>query len=140
MTIDEAIYCAGGEIINDASDERYSEDGDNVIFGEKRYWYESIDLVYMPESQKKLTSSKKSRPKGRLFYYQISHSFSGSGLRDNVLKSFQRGGQKMSFVPPAKNGTKKYSSQISLVISLIPTLRPISLRLMKNGSKEGLIR
>lgn len=27
----------------------------------------------------------------------------------------------MSFVPPAKNGTKKYSSQISLVISLIPT-------------------
>lgn len=52
MTIDEAIYCAGGEIINDASDERYSEDGDNVIFGEKRYWYESIDLVYMPESQK----------------------------------------------------------------------------------------
>lgn len=44
--------CAGGEIINDASDERYSEDGDNVIFGEKRYWYESIDLVYMPESQK----------------------------------------------------------------------------------------
>lgn len=24
MTIDEAIYCAGGEIINDASDERYS--------------------------------------------------------------------------------------------------------------------
>ena len=52
MTIDEAIYCAGGEIINDASDERYSEDGDNVIFGEKRYWYESIYLVYLPESQK----------------------------------------------------------------------------------------
>ena len=36
MTKDEAIYCAGGEIINDSSHERYSEDGDNVIFGEKR--------------------------------------------------------------------------------------------------------
>ena len=72
--------------------------------------------------------------------YHVSQVFSGRGFRDSVLNSFQRGGQKISFVPPARNGTKKYSSQISLVMSLIPTLRPISFRLMKNGSREGLMR
>lgn len=72
--------------------------------------------------------------------YHFSHVFSGRGLRDKVLNSFQRGGQKIRFVPPAMKGTKKYSSQISLVISLIPTRRPISLRLIKKGSREGLMR
>lgn len=46
MTLDEAIYCAGGEIINNASDERYSDDGDNVIIEGKRYYYDDIELVY----------------------------------------------------------------------------------------------
>ena len=72
--------------------------------------------------------------------YHVSQVFSGSGFRDSVLNSFQRGGQNISFVPPVRNGTKKYSSQISLVMSLMPTLRPISFRLMKNGSREGFIR
>lgn len=46
MTLDEAIYCAGGEIINNANDKRYSEDGDNVIIEGKRYYYDDIEFVY----------------------------------------------------------------------------------------------
>lgn len=45
MTLDEAIYCAGGEIINDMDDERWSDDGDNVIIAGVRYWWEDLDLV-----------------------------------------------------------------------------------------------
>ena len=77
---------------------------------------------------------------GRWGLYHTSQVFSGKGLRDKVLNSFQSGGQKISLVPPAIAGTKKYSSQISFVISFIPTLRPISFRLIKNGRREGLIR
>lgn len=46
MTLYEAIECAGGEIINDVSDERYSDDGDNVIVDGQRYYYEDLELVY----------------------------------------------------------------------------------------------
>lgn len=46
MTLDEAIEICGGEIINNANDDRYSEDGDNVLLNGKRYWYDDLDLVY----------------------------------------------------------------------------------------------
>ena len=45
MTLDEAINLVG-EIINDADDERFSEDGDNVIVDGKRYWWEDLDIEY----------------------------------------------------------------------------------------------
>ena len=45
MTLDEAINLVG-EIINDADDERFSEDGDNVIIDGKRYWWEDLDIEY----------------------------------------------------------------------------------------------
>jgi hypothetical protein len=46
MTIDEAILACGGEIINNAEDERFSQEGDNVIINGKRYWYEEIDYTW----------------------------------------------------------------------------------------------
>lgn len=46
MALDEAVECAGGEIINDVNDERYSDDGDNVIVAGQRYYYEDLELVY----------------------------------------------------------------------------------------------
>ena len=76
---------------------------------------------------------------GRWGLYHTSQVFSGKGLRDRVLNNFQSGGQKISLEPPAIAGTKKYSSQISFVISFIPTLRPISFRLIKNGSRANWI-
>lgn len=45
MTLDEAINLVG-EIINDADDERFSDDGDNVIIDGKRYWWEDLDMEY----------------------------------------------------------------------------------------------
>lgn len=45
MTLDEAINLVG-EIINDADDERFSEDGDNVIIDGRRYWWEDLDMEY----------------------------------------------------------------------------------------------
>lgn len=45
MTLDEAIECIGGEIINDMSDERWSDDFDNVIIDGIRYWYEELELA-----------------------------------------------------------------------------------------------
>lgn len=44
MTLDEAIEFVG-EIINDTNDERWSDDGDNVIIKGKRYWYGDLDTV-----------------------------------------------------------------------------------------------
>lgn len=44
MTTDEAIEFVG-EIINDANDEKWSDDGDNVIINEKRYWFEDLDTI-----------------------------------------------------------------------------------------------
>lgn len=44
MTLDEAIECIGGEIINNMDDERWSDDYDNVIIDGRRYWYEELDL------------------------------------------------------------------------------------------------
>ena len=44
MTLDEAINFVG-EIINDANDERFSNDGDNVIINGERYWYEDLDII-----------------------------------------------------------------------------------------------
>lgn len=44
MTLDEALNFFG-EIINDTNDERWSEDGDNVIIDGERYWYEDLDYV-----------------------------------------------------------------------------------------------
>ena len=46
MTLDEAIECVGGEIINNMDDERWSDDGDNVIIDGKRYWYDELDMVW----------------------------------------------------------------------------------------------
>ena len=43
MTLEECIECIGGEIINDMSDPRWSDDGDNVIIGGVRYWYEDLE-------------------------------------------------------------------------------------------------
>lgn len=43
MTLEECIECIGGEIINDANDPRWSDDGDNVIIDGKRYWYEDLE-------------------------------------------------------------------------------------------------
>ena len=45
MPLDEAINLVG-EIINDADDERFSEDGDNVIIDGRRYWWEDLDMEY----------------------------------------------------------------------------------------------
>nr|DAP85376.1 MAG TPA: hypothetical protein [Caudoviricetes sp.] len=45
MSLDEAIECAGGEIINDASDERWSPE-ENVIIDGVYYCYDDLDLVY----------------------------------------------------------------------------------------------
>lgn len=45
MTLDEAIECVGGEVINNMDDERWSGDGDNVIIDGNRYWYEELDTV-----------------------------------------------------------------------------------------------
>lgn len=47
MTLDEAIECAGGEIINDASDERWSPE-ENVIIDGVYYCYDDLELVYIP--------------------------------------------------------------------------------------------
>lgn len=44
MTLDEAINFVG-EIINDENDERFSDDGDNIIINGKRYWYEDLDII-----------------------------------------------------------------------------------------------
>ena len=45
MSLDEAIDACGGEIINDMDDERWSDDGDNVIIKGERYWYEDLDII-----------------------------------------------------------------------------------------------
>lgn len=45
MTLDEAIECIGGEIINNMDDERWSDDYDNVIIAGNRYWYEELELA-----------------------------------------------------------------------------------------------
>lgn len=45
MTLDDAILAAGGEIINDMTDYRFSDDGDNVIIGSERYWWDDLDIV-----------------------------------------------------------------------------------------------
>lgn len=45
MTLDEAIECIGGEIINNMDDERWSDEGDNVIIDGCRYWYEELALA-----------------------------------------------------------------------------------------------
>ena len=44
LTLDEAINLVG-EIINDTNDERWSDDGDNVIINDKRYWYEDLEEI-----------------------------------------------------------------------------------------------
>lgn len=44
LTLDEAINLVG-EIINDTTDDRWSDDGDNVIINGNRYWYEDLELV-----------------------------------------------------------------------------------------------
>ena len=44
MSLDEALEIVG-DIINDADDERFSDDGDNVIIRGTRYWYEDLDML-----------------------------------------------------------------------------------------------
>lgn len=43
MTLDQLIYAVGGEIVNDETDDRWSDDGDNVIIDGVRYWYEDLE-------------------------------------------------------------------------------------------------
>jgi hypothetical protein len=43
MTMEEVIEVLDGEIINDMNDERWSDDGDNVIINGNRYWFEDLD-------------------------------------------------------------------------------------------------
>lgn len=44
LTLDEAINLIG-EIVNDTNDDRWSDDGDNVIINGERFWYEELDYV-----------------------------------------------------------------------------------------------
>lgn len=44
MSLDDAINFVG-KIINNAEDERFSADGDNVIIDGVRYWYEDLDII-----------------------------------------------------------------------------------------------
>lgn len=44
MTLEEAIDCIGGEIINDMDDDRWSDDYDNVIIDGCRYWLEELAM------------------------------------------------------------------------------------------------
>lgn len=44
VTVDEIIESIGGEIIDDMNDDRFSEDGDNVLVNGKRYWYEELEV------------------------------------------------------------------------------------------------
>lgn len=44
MSLDDAINLVG-EVINDENDNRYSYDGDNVIIGADRYWWDDLDIV-----------------------------------------------------------------------------------------------
>lgn len=46
MTLEEAIECIGGEFINDMDDDRWSDDGDNIIIDGKRYWHEDLDYIW----------------------------------------------------------------------------------------------
>ncbi len=41
MSLDEALNLVG-EIITSAYDPRWSDDGDNVIIGGTRYWYDDL--------------------------------------------------------------------------------------------------
>ena len=43
MTLDEAIECAGGEIINATED--------NVIIDGATYCYDDLDLIYSPDNK-----------------------------------------------------------------------------------------
>lgn len=45
INLEQCIELLGGEIINDMDDPRWSDDGDNVIIGGKRYWYEHLDTA-----------------------------------------------------------------------------------------------
>lgn len=44
MSLDDAINLVG-EIISDANDNRFCNDGDNVIIAGERYWYDDLDVV-----------------------------------------------------------------------------------------------
>lgn len=49
-TTDQLIELLGGEIISDMNAPLWSDDGDNVIIGGKRYWYEDLETaVRMPK-------------------------------------------------------------------------------------------
>lgn len=45
MCLDEALNLVG-EIVNDVNDERYSDEGDNVIIDGKRYYYDDLDMEW----------------------------------------------------------------------------------------------
>lgn len=46
MTLEKAIECIDGEFISDMDDDRWSDDGDNIIIDGKRYWHENLDCIW----------------------------------------------------------------------------------------------
>ena len=46
LTLEEVIDLLGGEIINDENDDRFSNDGDNVIINGVRRWYENLVEIW----------------------------------------------------------------------------------------------
>ena len=46
LTLEEVIDLLGGEIVNDENDDRFSNDGDNVIINGVRRWYENLVEIW----------------------------------------------------------------------------------------------
>ena len=44
MTLEEAIECIGGEFIVDMDDDRWSDEGDNIIIEGRRFWHEELTI------------------------------------------------------------------------------------------------
>ena len=70
MTLDEAIECAGGEIINDATDERWSPE-ENVIIDGVYYSYDDLDLIYSPDKITPVDHWANAQPSNDMPIYDI---------------------------------------------------------------------
>ena len=49
MTLDAYIELLGGEIICNEADDRFDQDGENVIIDGKRYYYDDLEVRYYDE-------------------------------------------------------------------------------------------
>lgn len=45
LTASEAVEQSGGEIVQDESDPRWRDLGDNVLIGDNRYWLEELEVI-----------------------------------------------------------------------------------------------